>query len=195
VHLKDIVIAIGETVEKTADFSDGTMVITTLLNGQPFRVNVFFYRQGEEKHFHNEMTSPSAGQSKKQLMPGRYRVDVWASEIAGPPVVTLEDLVIPPGGTVAKTVEFFAGELTITATHEGEPFATPIEINNAAGKQVFKNWSNWPKNGTRVLNLPEGDFTVRVTNISDQKQVVTFDHVHITAGASETITVAFPLTE
>jgi Ca-activated chloride channel homolog len=195
VHLKDIVIAAGETVERAADFSDGTLVITTLLNGQPFRGNVFFYRQGEEKHFHNEMTSPSAGQSKRQLMPGRYRVDVWGSEIAGPPVVALEDLVIPPGGTVAKTVEFFAGELTITVTHEGEPFATPIEINNAAGKQVFKNWSNWPKTGTRVLTLPEGDFTVRVTNIRDQKHVATFDHVHIAAGTSETITVAFPLTE
>ena len=46
----------------------------------------------------------------------------------------LEDLVIPAGGTVARTVEFFAGELTITVTHEGEPFATPIEIENAAGK-------------------------------------------------------------
>jgi len=193
VRLKDIVIVAGETVERTADFSDGTLIITTLLNGKPFRGNVFFYRQGEKKHFHNEMTSPSAGQSKKQLMPGRYRVDVWASKIAGPPVVTLEDLVILPGGTVAKTVEFFAGELTITVTHEGEPFATPIEINNAAGKQVFKNWSNWPKNGTRSVRLPEGTYTVRVTNIKDQKQVVTLDNVQISAGQTETLAAAFPL--
>ena len=49
VHLKDIVIAIGETVERTADFSDGTLVITTLLNGQPFRGKCFLLPPGGRK--------------------------------------------------------------------------------------------------------------------------------------------------
>jgi len=195
VHLKDIVITAGETVERTADFSDGTLIITTLLNGKPFRGNVFFYRQGEKKHFNNQMASPSAGQVKIRLMPGTYRVDTWASKIAGKPVVVLEDLAIAPGSTVKKTVEFFAGDLTITVSLEGKPFATPIQIKDAAGQQVFKNWSNWPKNGTRQVTLPEGEFTVRVTNSRDQKQVAVFDPVHIAAGASETITVAFPISE
>jgi hypothetical protein len=88
-----------------------------------------------------------------------------------------------------------AGNLTITVTLEGKPFATPIKIEDGAGKEVFKNWSNWPKNGTRQVTLPEGDFTVRVTNSRDQKQVAVFEKVHITSGASETITVAFPLGE
>jgi Ca-activated chloride channel homolog len=195
VRLTDIVIVAGETVERTADFSDGILKITTLLNGSPFRGNVFFYRQGEKKHFSNQMTSPSAGQLKKRMLPGVYRIDVRAGQIAGKPSVVIEDLKIPPGGTVEKTVEFSAGELIVTVTLNGEPFATPIEIKDAAGKSVFKNWSNWPKKGTRVVTLPEGVFTVRVTNIKDQKQILKFEKVAITAGESETITAAFPITQ
>jgi Ca-activated chloride channel family protein len=195
VKLKDIVIVAGETVERTADFSDGILKITTLLNGSPFRGNVFFYRHGEKKHFGNQMTSPSAGQLKKRMLPGTYRIEVQAHEIAGKPVIVLDDLELSPGGTVEKTVEFSAGELTLTVTFEGNPFSTPIEIKDKSGKSVFKNWSNWPKKGTRVVSLPEGAYTVRITNIKDQKQILTFEAVAITAGKKETVTAAFPITQ
>jgi hypothetical protein len=140
------------------------------------------------------MTSPSAGQAKIRLMPGTYRVDTWASKIAGKPVVAvLEDLEIAPGSTVEKTVEFFAGDLTITVTYEGEAFRNADQNRGCRRQGSVQNWSNWPKNGTRQVTLPEGEFTVRVTNSRDQKQVAVFDKVRITPGASETITVAFPL--
>lgn len=192
VHFKDIVIVAGDTVERTADFSDGTLVVTTLLNGKPFRGNVFYYQQGEKKHFHNEMTPPSTGTLKRRMLPGIYRVEVWAGQIAGKPKVIMEDLEIMPGGSVEKTAEFLAGELTITVTFEGKPIATPIEIKDADGKTVFKNWSNWPKNGTRVVNLPEGTYTVLVIS---KKQKINFENVVVAGGSSETITAAFPLNE
>ncbi|BBO76641.1 hypothetical protein DSCW_40580 [Desulfosarcina widdelii] len=193
VHLKDIVIVAGETLERTADFSDGNLVITTLLNGKPFRGNIFYYRQGEKKHFHNEMTAPSTGKLNRRMLPGVYRVEVWAGQIAGKPKVVMEDVEIPAGGSVEKTAEFLAGELTITVTFEGKPIAKPIEIKDAGGKAVFKNWSNWPKNGTRVVNLPEGTYSVLVTYGGDQKR--RFENVTVVGGSRETITAAFPLTE
>jgi Ca-activated chloride channel family protein len=195
VRFKDIVIVAGETVERTADFSDGTFFITTLLNGKPFSGNVFYYHQGEKKHFHNENTNSSTGKLNRRLVPGIYRFEVWGSGIAGQPKVVMEDVEILSGGSVEKTVEFLAGELTIVATHDGEPFATPIKIEDAAGNKVFDNWSNWPKNGTRVVELPEGTYQVQITNIRDTKQILTFEAVTISAGKSETISAAFPLAE
>jgi Ca-activated chloride channel family protein len=192
VHFKDIVIVAGETVEREADFSDGNLVITTLLNGKPFRGNVFVYHPGEKNHFYNSMTSPSAGQLKLSLIPGSYHVKTWGTGIEGSPVVALEDIAIPPGGTVKKTVEFSAGELTIVVTFDGKPIATPIKIEDAAGKEVFRNWSNWPAQGTRVVTLPEGVYTVRVTS---GKQVLAFEAVTIGAGKSETLTAAFPFNQ
>ena len=125
VHLKEIVIVAGETVARTADFSDGTLVVATLQNGKPFRGNIFLYRPGEKKHFHNEMAAPSTGKLSRRMLPGVYRVEVWAGQIAGKPKVVMEDVEVPPGVTVEKTADFLAGELTITATLEGKPVATP----------------------------------------------------------------------
>ncbi len=192
VHFRDIVIVAGETVERETDFSDGNLVITTLLNGKPFRGNVFVYHPGEKKHFYNAMTNPSAGQLKLPLLPGSYLVKIWGTGIVGPPVVALEDIAIPPGGTVEKTVEFTAGELTIVVTLNGKPIATPIKIEDEAGNKVFENWSNWPKQGTRAVTLPEGVYTVRVTN---KKQVLNVEAVTISAGKGETITAAFPINQ
>ena len=192
VNFKDMVIVAGETVERTADFSDGTFFITTLLNGKPFRGNVFYYRQGEKKHFHNEMTAPTTGKLNRRMLPGVYRVEVWAGQIAGKPKVVMEGVEITPGGSVEKTAEFLAGELTIEATFEGKPIATPIEIKDADGKLVFKNWSNWPKNGIRVVNLPEGTYTVLVTS---KKQKLNFKKVVVTGGSRETLTATFPISQ
>ncbi|WP_319522572.1 VWA domain-containing protein [uncultured Desulfosarcina sp.] len=192
VHFKDIVIVAGETVERKADFSDGTIELASFLNGKPFECNVFFYRQGEKKHFFNMMTNHTTGDLKRRMLPGVYRIEVRAHEIAGKPRVFLEDVEVTPGGTVEKTVEFSAGELTVVVTLDGKPFATPIKILDAAGKEVIKIWSNWPKQGTRVVTLPEGAYTVRIINIEDTNQVLEFEAVTISAEKSETITAAFP---
>ena len=195
VHFKDIVIVAGETVERKADFSDGIIEIASFLNGKPFECNVFFYRQGEKKHFFNMMTNHTTGDLKRRMLPGVYRIEVRAHKIAGIPHVVLEDVAVTPGGAVEKTVEFSAGELTVVVTHDGKPFATPIKIVDAAGKEVFKNWSNWPKQGTRALTLPEGEYTVRIINIEDTKQVLEFEAVAISAGKSEALTAAFPINQ
>ena len=193
VRFKDIVIVAGETVERTADFSDGTFALASFLNGKPFSTNVFFYRPGEKKHFVNLMTNHTTGDLKRKLLPGVYRIEVRAHKLAGKPQVLLEDVEIPPGTTVEKTVEFFGGELTVNTTCEGEPFSTPFKVIDAAGKEICKPWTDNPRHGTRTIQLPEGDFTVQVINIRDTKQVATFDRVHIAADASETISAAFPL--
>jgi len=94
---------------------------------------------------------------------------------------------------VEKTAEFTAGQLIVTATLNGEPFATPVEITDAQGKTVFGNSTNYPKSGTRNVWLPTGVYGVTVTNSSDTSQMRRFDAMEIAPGASETLTVTFPI--
>ena len=271
VKLTDIVIVAGETVERSADFSDGTLVITTLLNGSPFKVNISYYRQGENKHFHNENSNPKTGQLKRKLLPGIYRIKMQTDRIVGTPTVVFDALEIVPGSTLEKTAELFSGEVTIASTLNGKPYAMPFKVYTSAGKEVYKNWSsggqrlvrlaagtytikvttnvdgsiksfeniivetgqsqtvkadfsfgkltiaatlngqafstpfkgynstgkqvlkNWTQNGQRTEMLAEGIYTIKVTNIEDTKQVVTFENVKIIIGQPQTITADFPV--
>ena len=193
VKLKDITITEGETVERSADFSDGLIRLTTLRNGTPHGASVFYFRQGEAKHFHSEGTHAKTGRLERKLLPGTYTVKITDGGIAGKPTVVFEDLEIAPGVAVEKTAEFAAGELTVTATIEGKPFATPVEITDAQGKAIFKNWTNWPKTGTRIVWLPAGTYAVTVTNSKDNRQKDRFDAVEMAAGQSKTLSSEFPL--
>ncbi|OPX41023.1 MAG: hypothetical protein B1H13_04335 [Desulfobacteraceae bacterium 4484_190.3] len=141
VHLKDIVIVAGETVERSADFSGGRLVITTLLNGKPFPTTIFYYRQGEKKPFHNVQTHPRTGKTSRKLLLGTYRIEVPCSSIVGRPTVVFEKLEITPGGTTDRTANFSAGEVTVAATLDGKPFNTPFEVYDKTGKKIYGQWT------------------------------------------------------
>ncbi|MBC2711530.1 MAG: VWA domain-containing protein [Desulfosarcina sp.] len=186
VKLTDIVIVAGETVERSADFSDGTLVITTLRNGTPFAGRIFYYRQGENKHFHNENARPKTGQLKRQLLPGVYRIEVGTDSIAGKPTVIIDDIEILPGSTVEKTAEFFSGEVTIASTLNGKPHGMPFKIYDSAGKEMYKNWTQ----GQRLVRLPAGIYTIKVTTNVDGS-TKSFENVIVETGQSQSVEASF----
>ena len=187
VKLTDIVINAGETIERNADFSDGSLVVTTLLNGRPFKGHIFYYRQGEKKHFHNENTHPKTGQLKRKLLPGLYRIKAGTDSITGKPAVIFDSLKIAPGSTVEKTAEFFSGEVTIASTLDGKPYAMPFKIYDLSGKKIFKNWT---QNGQRLVRLAAGIYTIKVTTNVDGS-IKSFENVIIETGQSQTVTADF----
>ncbi len=187
VKLTNIVIMSGETVQRSADFSDGTLMITTLRNNIPFKGYIFYYRQGENKHFHNESTNPKTGQLKRKLLPGIYRIKVKTDSIVGKPVVIIDDLEIPPGGIVKKTAEFFAGEITISSTLNGKPHEMPFKVFNSAGKQIYKSWSS---GGQRLIRLAAGTYTIKVTTYVD-KSTKSFENIIVKIGQSQSVKAAF----
>jgi Ca-activated chloride channel family protein len=190
VKLTDIVIVAGETVERSADFSDGTLVITTLRNGIPFNGYIFYYRQGENKHFHNENTHPKTGQLKRQLLPGVYRIEVKTDSIAGKPTVVFDALEIPPGSTVEKTAEFFSGEVTVAATLNGEPHNMPFQVYDSTGKEIYKAWTEGRTKGQRLVRLPAGTYTIKVQTTVDGS-TKSFENVTVETGQSQTVKAAF----
>ncbi|MEA2013702.1 MAG: VWA domain-containing protein [Thermodesulfobacteriota bacterium] len=187
VKLTDIVIVTGKTVERSADFSDGTFVITTLRNGAPFKGRIFYYRQGENKHFHNENTNPKTGQLKRKLLPGVYRIKVKTDSIVGKPAVIIDALKIPPGSTVKKKAEFFSGEVTIASTLNGKPREMPFKVFDPAGKQIYKNWSS---GGQRLIRLAAGTYTIKVTSSVDGS-TKNFENIIVKTGQSQTVKAAF----
>ena len=187
VKLTDIVIMSGETVRRSADFSDGTLMITTLRNNIPFKGYVFYYRQGENKHFHNENTHPKTGQLKRKLLPGIYRIKVQTDSIVGKPVVIIDDLVIPPGSTVEKNVDFFSGEVTVASTLNGKPHEMPFKVFDSTGKQIYKHWSS---GGQRLIRLAAGTYTIKVTTYVD-KSTKSFENIIVENGQSQTVKAAF----
>lgn len=193
ITLRDIVIEAGEIVERSADFSDGTLIITALRNKAPCKVTAFYYRQGEKKAFVNLQTHPKSGKISRRLLPGPYRIEVVDSSIAGSPSVVFDPLEIPPGGTVEKSAEFFAGDLTVAATLNGEPYNTPFEVYNDSGEKISSAWTQGRVNGQRLVRLQAGTYTIKVRSTRDAKQVQAFENVTIETGGAKTITAAFPL--
>lgn len=187
VKLTDIVIVAGETVERIADFSDGTLVITTLLNGEPFKVYIFYYRQGENKHFHNENSNPKTGQLKRKLLPGIYRIKAQTDCIVGVPTVVFDALEIAPGSTVEKTVELFSGEVTIASTLNGRPKEMPFKVYDTSGKQIYKHWSS---GGQRLIRLAAGTYTIKVTTNVDGS-IKSFENIIVETGQSQTVQADF----
>ncbi len=191
VRLENIEIIAGETVTRTADFSDGSILLTALRNGKPQKTTVRYYRQGETKSFHSEQTHFKTGVVERKLLPGSYRIEVVDDEIAGKPFIVFDPLEIAPGQTVKKTAAFFSGELVIHATSNGAPIATPIEVLDEQGKKVFKNWTNWPQNGSRIVQLPPGVYTVSVIELKEHSTKA-FEGVLINTGETKTLEAVFP---
>ncbi|MCD4740896.1 MAG: VWA domain-containing protein, partial [Desulfobacteraceae bacterium] len=187
VKLTDIVIVAGETVERNADFSDGTLVITTLLNSKPYKCLIIYYRQGENKHFHNENSHPKTGQLKRKLLPGVYRIKAQTDTIVGKPVVVFDELEVLPGSIVEKTAELFAGEVTIASTLNGKPKEMPFKVYDTSGKQIYKHWSS---GGQRLIRLAAGTYTIKViTNVDGS--IKSFENLIVETGQSQTVKADF----
>ena len=127
---------------------------------------------------------------QRKLQPGVYDIQVVDGSVAGRPSVRLDALEIPAGQIVEKKAEFFSGKLTITATLGGEPIATPVKVFGPDGEKVFSNWTNYPRNGTRIVNLPAATYTVEVKRVSDNT-TKRFENITIEAGREKTLEAAF----
>jgi Ca-activated chloride channel family protein len=152
-----IVIEAGQTVEKTADFSDGTLVIKAIKNERPFEAKVFYYRSGEGSSFCNESTHPKTGEARRKFLPGTYDIKVVDSHTAGNPSINLRGIKVPPGKTIEKTAEFANGSLRILTTRNGEPVFCPVKIFDPEGKVISDFWT---QHGERTVQLHQGTYDV-----------------------------------
>jgi len=184
VKFSGVVIELGQTVEKRADFSDGTLVLKAIKNGKPLEAKVVYFRSGEKKSFHNEMTDPKTGQVRRKFVPGAYDLLVYDFRTAGSPSISLKGVEIPAGQTIEKTAEFASGSLKILTTMNNKPVNNPVEIFNPAGQKVSNFWT---QKGERTVQLVQGTYDLKTTllDIPGGNPVVWIRGVEIKANQTE----------
>ncbi len=186
VNFPDIQIAEGETVEKTADFTGGTLKITTLINGKPFNASVVISTP-DKKPYCSHWTSN--GVKSFDLPPGTY--DVKAVNHTVPviqPAETFTGVEIGAGQTIEKTADFPVGFLKVTASKAGKPFNTPVDLYTPDGKKYYTHWTS---NGVRVFSLLPGKYDANILDIQEKGKMKPFTGIQVEKGKTESIEAAF----
>ena len=175
----------GQTVEKKADFTDGILKGTTLMNGKPLNMPVELYTSGGKKYYTHWTTN---GVRKFNLPPGTYDIKVVNNNVPPTkPAKTFTGVEILPGQTVEKNADFAVGFLKITATKDGKPFNTPIELY----KDGKKYYTHWTSNGMRIFTLLPGTYNAKVMDIKVKGSAKTFDDIQIQGGKTQSIEASF----
>ena len=100
----------GKTVEKTADFSGGTLKVKAQRNGKIFSAECQIYHTdegGEKKLVTGDWSRDDA--ATFDLVPGTYDLIVINREDAGQPQANFPGIMVEPGKTVKKPRTFPVG--------------------------------------------------------------------------------------
>jgi Ca-activated chloride channel family protein len=187
-----ITIEAGKTVEKTADFSGGTLKVKSLRNGKPFSANCQIYQadaEGEKQLITSGWTGDDTASFK--LIPGSYDVTVTNSDDAGEPKLSFQGITIEAGKTVEKTAEFFGGTLKVKALRNGKPFSANCQIYqaDADGEKKFLT-SDWSREDAATFKLIPGVYVVIVED-SDSNEQKEFKEVTIEAAKAQNLEARF----
>ncbi len=175
----------GQAVEKTADFTDGTLQVFTLMNGKPLNMPVELYTPDGKKYYTHWTTN---GVRKFNLPPGTYDVKVINHNVPPlKPAQTFAGVEIPAGKTVEKTADFAVGFLKVTAAKDGKPFNTPIELYRD-GKKYYTHWTS---NGVRTFTLLPGTYNAKVLDIKVKGSAKAFNDIQVQGGKTQSIEVSF----
>jgi Ca-activated chloride channel family protein len=188
INLRGIEVQPGSTVEKTAEFANGSLKILTTRNGEPVFCPVKIF-DPEGKVISNFWTQK--GERSVQLLQGTYDVEVKLMDIpGGNPVVRLQGVEIKARGTEERTADFKIGFLTVSATLDGKPFNTPVKLYKESSKS---NIGQWTSKGSRTFPLVPGVYNAKVVSAKDNKQFKAFEGIKIEAGKTVNLDVAFPV--
>jgi Ca-activated chloride channel family protein len=187
--IEGIEIVFGKTVEKTVNFSNGILKVTSYMNGGPIGCPVDIYAP-DGKRLMNMWTQQ--GSRDIELLQGTYDIKVTKVDIpGGNPVVWFRGVEIQPEQTVEKKADFQIGFLKVTATLDGKPFNTPVKLYKAGSTSNIGHWTS--DNGSRTFPLVPGVYDVNVVSIKDNKQFQETKGISIEAGKTKSIDVAFPV--
>ncbi len=190
VNFKGVEIKAGEKIEKIAEFTkEGTLSVTALKGGAPFRTHVWIYPQGEQSY----LASKDTGKDQAAifgLLPGVYDVKVEDFSLPDKPEVNFKGVEIKAGEKIEKIAEFTQeGTLSVTALKGGAPFRTHVWIY-PQGEQSYLASKDTGKDQAAIFGLLPGVYDVKVEDFTD-KTTKEFKGVIIESGKTENIEAAF----
>ena len=188
VSLPGITIEGGKSVEKTVEFSGGTLMVKAVRNGKPLSAMcIVFTGQGDER----KQVTRSMTQDKGavfQLLPGTYDIEVENQTDASKPKVSLPGVTIEAGKSIEKTAEFSGGTLTVKAVRNGKPLSALCVVFTGEGadrKQVTRSQT---RNEGAVFQLVPGVYSLSVEDKGEKKEV---NEVTIEADKNRTVDIQF----
>jgi Ca-activated chloride channel homolog len=190
VSFPGITIEPGKTLEKTADFSGGTLRVKALRNGKLFSANceVYTTEEGEKKVLTGDWTRDDAATFK--LLPGIYDLTVTDSDDAGEPKVSFSGITIEPGKAVEKTAEFSGGTLKVKALRKGKLFSANCQVYTMEEGEKKLLTGDWSRDDAATFKLVPGVYFVVVED-GDSHEKKEFKDVNIEAGKAQNLEAAF----
>jgi Ca-activated chloride channel homolog len=184
-----IVIEVGKTVEKVADFSGGSLKVSALRNGAPLSVVLYVDKaeQGADKKKERVVNDHTGtGGKTYKLPPGVYDITVVNHEDAGRPSLSFPGVTIEAGKTVEKVADFSGGSLKVSALRNGTPFSVVLYVDKAeqgADKKKERVVNDHTGTGGKTYKLPPGVYDITAVNHEDAgRPSLSFPGVTIEAG-------------
>ncbi|MEA1897394.1 MAG: VWA domain-containing protein [Bacteroidota bacterium] len=131
---EDIIIKPGETIEKTADFSEGTLSMTSLINGEKRTASYYVYHAGTKDKVDSSDTSRDNPKIIK-LAPGTYDLLIRNYKVRPKEEKWFKGIEIKGSQTVKKTAKFKEGVLIVSATSNGKKTKAFLKIFKAGEKK------------------------------------------------------------
>lgn len=197
-EFKNVVISRGGSVEKSVDFSEGYIEVTSVTNGQKD-----YMKYGRKAFASYRILDPATGKriatgdtsadnpDRTTVAPGTYTIVVKSQRVRGNPTVTFENVVVEKGATVSKTAEFQHGHLEVGITKGGEKVTGSIYIYNAGTEKRVDSGDTSADNPDRYTLIPgKYDIVVKYRK-GDEPAEKKFEAVVVDAAATKTIAAAF----
>ncbi len=107
--IQGVTVEAGKTIEKTADFAEGTLKISAVQKGKPFSASLLIEETGNAADKKRErLVNDYTGAEGKifNLRPGIYEITVTNQTDPKKPVVKFSGISVEAGKAVEKTAEF-----------------------------------------------------------------------------------------
>lgn len=187
----DIEIVDGSRVEKSFDFSQGTLTVGVTRNGGLSDATVRAYDQeGNEVAAGRTYTQEANNPAHYEITAGTYDVVLKSVEIGGGPEFRIEDVVVAGGEETAVSHEFTSGTLNVTVKRGETLLDSSINIANSDGRSVggSRTYANGRKNPAE-FELEPGVYSLRVQEVRGERVDV---EATVDAGAVTDFVVEIP---
>ncbi len=175
VDFRSVVIEVGKSVEKVADFSGGALKVKVTRNGKPFSAWSRVYEAAADDEGNHKLVAESGadgeGSATFKLQPGSYNLVVENQDDAGNPKISFNEITVEPSKFVEKAADFSGGALKVKATRNGKPFSAWSRVYEAAaddeGNHKLVAESGADGEGSATFKLQPGSYNLVVENQDD----------------------------
>lgn len=191
---ENVVVAKGETVERTADFTTGKVRIRTTRNGALSDTVLSIRVAGGEKiagsrTYRREQTNPR----ELEVSPGTYDVYAESVEIQDKPEHVWKGVEIAPGKATDLEFDFPSGELRVGAVRGGalwDATVTVVAVGSDRRRVAGRTYAA-AKTNPKTFQLTPGQYEVTVRGLKLEGNPQKVLHVEINQGESKTLTAEF----